>query len=289
MIKKCIICGKEFNALRSAITCSKECSEINTKKLMAKWWKEKRPVKFQICAYCGKEFKSRDKKKFCSKKCHSDAMRESSTGRKWTDEMKKAHSMIRKGKTWEEIFGKKKSIELKKIKSNLMKNQIPWNKDTKGLMVAWNKGIPWSEERKEHLRKAVKKAYESKELRDIHRQNTIRFLKNGGMKNKDTKIELIFEDTLKRMNIRFEKQKQFKLGIADFYLPEYDAFIFCDGDYWHNYPNGKPRDSKQVEYLKENGFNVFRFWEHDILKDCKSLINEIIQGGKYGKTNKIKY
>jgi len=72
-----------------------------------------------------------------------------------------------------------------------MKNQIPWNKDTKGLMVAWNKGIPWSEERKEHLRKAVKKAYESKELRDIHRQNTIRFLKNGGMKNKDTKIEEI--------------------------------------------------------------------------------------------------
>lgn len=289
MIKKCIICGKEFNALRSARTCSKECSAINTKKLVAKWWKEKRPIKVQLCAYCGNEFKCRDKRKFCSKKCQSEAMKISSAGRKWTTEQKDNHRLIRKGKTWKEIFGDKKAKELKKKKSVLMKHNVPWNKGTKGLMVAWNKGIPCSEERKEHLRKSVKKAYESEGLRNIHRQNSINFLKNGGMKNKETNIEVLFECELKRMNIKFEKQKRFKLGIADFYLPEYNAFIFCDGDYWHDYPNGKPRDSKQIEYLEENGVNAYRFWGRDIKNNCKTLINEIIQGGENGKESEIKY
>jgi hypothetical protein len=72
------------------------------------------------------------------------------------DECKKRIS-YRKGKTYKEIFGEEKSIEMKKkssqshsgqhssVKTEFKKGLIPWNKGKKGLQVAWNKGKKWSE------------------------------------------------------------------------------------------------------------------------------------------------
>ena len=59
------------------------------------------------------------------------------------------------------------------------------------------------------------------------------------------------------------------------YLPELKTFIFCDGDYWHDCPNGKLRDSKEIKYLQSKGFNAYRFWEHDILNNCNKLVEEL--------------
>lgn len=41
MIKTCIICGKEFDAQRAAITCSPECSAIRAKRYSDEHSKEK--------------------------------------------------------------------------------------------------------------------------------------------------------------------------------------------------------------------------------------------------------
>lgn len=111
--------------------------------------------------------------------------------------------------------------------------------------------------------------------RQKQRETAIRVLKNG--KNKDTKIEILFETCLKKYNINYEKQWVYKLGIADFYLPDFNAIIECDGIYWHNYPIGKPNDKTQTEYLKSKGYNVFRFWETEINKDVESCLNKIIK------------
>jgi len=114
------------------------------------------------------------------------------------------------------------------------------------------------------------------ELIERNRETTISQLKNGRMPNKETMIEAMFKEVLISNSIDFEEQKQFKLGIADFYLPEYKTFVFCDGDYWHNYPNGKSRDSKQVEYLESEGFKAYRFWERDIKTDVKRCLSSIV-------------
>lgn len=112
-------------------------------------------------------------------------------------------------------------------------------------------------------------------LRKRNRETTIEQLKSGNMPVKQTSIEKKFKEILLKYGILFEEQKAFKLGISDFYLPEYNAFIFCDGDYWHNYPNGKSRDKKQIDYLKSEGFNAYRFWERDIKNDCERCVKSI--------------
>ena len=56
----------------------------------------------------------------------------------------------------------------------------------------------------------------------------------------------------------------------DIMFPEEKIIIQCDGDYWHDYPNGLDRDHNQDEILKENGWKVIRFWEHEInnIEEC---------------------
>ena len=75
-------------------------------------------------------------------------------------------------------------------------------------------------------------------------------------------------------NILYVKQYRYKLGIADFWLPETNTIIECDGDYWHNLPNAVIRNKKQTKWLEENDYTVYRFWEHDIKNDAdrKSVV-----------------
>lgn len=64
--------------------------------------------------------------KYCSRKCADKAK----IGREHKVEHKEKISM-----------SLKKSYK-KGMKVGFRKGHIPWNKDTKGTMVAWNKGIP---------------------------------------------------------------------------------------------------------------------------------------------------
>lgn len=83
MIKKCVICGKEFDAYKTAKTCSKKCSRelkrlnnkrywSNKSKSTTKNHSKKEPVK-KTCLICGKEFwTTRSCQKFCSNKCREE-------------------------------------------------------------------------------------------------------------------------------------------------------------------------------------------------------------------------
>lgn len=94
---------------------------------------------------------------------------------------------------------------------------------------------------------------------------------------KDTTIELKVEEELKKRNINYQKQVPLcKIAIVDFYLPEYRVIIQCDGDYWHNLSEQKERDEQQDRILIFNGFNVYRFWEHEINESVENCINQFI-------------
>jgi len=104
---------------------------------------------------------------------------------------------------------------------------------------------------------------------------------------KDTGIELKIEAELVRRGINYQKQVPLcKIAIVDFYLPEYCIVIQCDGCFyhgcpkhhprWYNWNKSKQRDSNQDRVLTFNGFNVYRFWEHEINESvvkCLSKIN----------------
>lgn len=99
-------------------------------------------------------------------------------------------------------------------------------------------------------------------------------------KNKNTDIEIRMAEVLRENKIEFIEQVVYpNICIADFYLPKYNLAIFCDGEYWHDYPDGKARDRNQVENLKEIGVNAIRLWgnqikEEEPLKYLEKFLNE---------------
>lgn len=106
-------------------------------------------------------------------------------------------------------------------------------------------------------------------------------------KTSGTSIEIKMREELVKRGITYEEQ--YNLGgkfALDFYLPELNTVIECDGDYWHNLPEVKKRDKSKNAYIKACGMRLFRFWEHEINDDVSACVDKVEQsltkGGEYG-------
>ena len=104
------------------------------------------------------------------------------------------------------------------------------------------------------------------------------------IKSKDTKPEIILRSALWRRGWRYRLNTDI-LGKPDIVFRNYKILIFVDGCFWHKCPKCyKPpksntdywlkklqrnveRDIKYNRELREKGWNVLRFWEHEILKE----------------------
>lgn len=64
----------------------------------------------------------------------------------------------------------------------------------------------------------------------------------------------------------------YNMCIPDIVFKNEKVIIQCDGDYWHDYPNGLEKDHKQDKILKANGWQVMRFWEHEINNDISGCL-----------------
>jgi len=77
-------------------------------------------------------------------------------------------------------------------------------------------------------------------------------------KDHDTDIERVIEDWLNKKKIIFEKQKAIDgISIPDFFVKP-NICIYCDGDYWHNLPRVKKRDSWINHQLEKRGYKIIR-------------------------------
>jgi len=174
----------------------------------------------------------------------------------------KEYTKLLKGKSYEEIYGYKKSLEIKE-------------KISKG-----NFGKKRSDDIKKKFSEIQKKSYKnlSKEEK-IKRAKTCNDAVSKNLHGDGTSIERKVRDSLKnRISIQYKKVFVLnnKLFIPDIYIPKYKLIIECDGVYWHNYPYGLERDKIKDKYFKENGYNVLRLWEHDINKMSKDEIYKYI-------------
>lgn len=109
----------------------------------------------------------------------------------------------------------------------------------------------------------------------------------------DTKPEKILQSILNNKKIYYEKHIAL-FGQPDIFIPP-NILIFADGCYWHgckkcfpkNYNiHGKPievriqKDEEITNYLIAKGFQVLRFWEHEIYDNQELIwlkINNVIK------------
>lgn len=103
---------------------------------------------------------------------------------------------------------------------------------------------------------------------------------------KDTTIEVALQNELKGRSIVFEKHvpllKRYQVDI----LTDYREVILADGCYWHSCPqcqltspakNVVAKDEEQTRLLKEAGYKVFRFWEHEIRVSPSACIDVVLR------------
>ena len=118
--------------------------------------------------------------------------------------------------------------------------------------IPWNKGRAWTEEEKENIRRGVLKS--GKYGLEIM---------SSGM---PTSIEVKVCQQLEDYDIKYIYQKPICRGhfIVDFYLPEYQLVIECNGSYWHNRPERKLRDKELEEYVLSKGKDILWLWDYEI-------------------------
>ena len=70
--------------------------------------------------------------------------------------------------------------------------------------------------------------------------------------------------------------RQYSIGpyILDFYCPNMKLAVELDGGQ-HNQRGGKENDAVRSEYLKAQGIEVMRFWNHEVLLDMESVLSEL--------------
>lgn len=183
----------------------------------------------------------------------------------------------KKGKSYEEMYGIEKANKLKERCREIFKEKNP-----NGLPI--RRGFVISEETKKKLSLKFKGRYISPETRKrislgkkgIRRPDMvakwndpvfIERMKKYKIGMLTSKNERLMKKILK--NIGFKFVHQFKVRdiehryLADFYIPDLNLVIECDGKYWHDYPNGKELDHLRTKEMEEKGYNVLRFWEKE--------------------------
>jgi len=131
----------------------------------------------------------------------------------------------------------------------------------------WNKGL--TKEDDERLMTASKRR-----LKEMNN-------KLKGVAGKSiTSIEWPIRVILDKLGVRYIHQYNFNnLFLSDFAIPSKKLLIECDGNYWHNYPKGLPKDKIRNRQTKQAGWNMLRLWESDIknrISLCEKRIIELI-------------
>lgn len=138
----------------------------------------------------------------------------------------------------------------------------------KGYLIAGEKNGMYG-------KSAMKDRKHREKTKEKQREKRIEYLSKYHI-FKDTSIELKIQEELKNRQIIFEKQKSLlKKYIVDIFI-EPNIVIECDGDYWHNRPGAQERDKMRDKNLHNAGYQVYRFWEHEINTSAKICVNKII-------------
>jgi very-short-patch-repair endonuclease len=72
--------------------------------------------------------------------------------------------------------------------------------------------------------------------------------------------------------------RQYSVGpyILDFYCPVLKLAVELDGGQ-HNDEENKIRDNARSAYLQQQGINVIRFWNHEVMQQLEAVLTKIAE------------
>lgn len=114
--------------------------------------------------------------------------------------------------------------------------------------------------------------------------------------SKDTKPEILARKLLFAEGFRFRKNDKKLPGKPDIVLPKYKTAVFVHGCFWHGHQGCKKsklpetrkefwkkkinanieRDKKNIQLLKEAGWNVKVIWQCELEKNTQTTIESLI-------------
>lgn len=75
-------------------------------------------------------------------------------------------------------------------------------------------------------------------------------------------------------NLKFRRQQPIGDYIVDFICFEKKLIIEVDGG---QHAENEERDLERTTWLKQKGYNVIRFWNNDVLHNCRGVLEEIFR------------
>ena len=125
------------------------------------------------------------------------------------------------------------------------------------------------------------------------------------VKNKDSEIELLLRKELWSRGLHYRKNVTSVFGAPDIAFIGKKVAVFCDSEFWHGYnwqerkhdfksrqdfwipkiERNIARDNEVNEKLREQGWQVLRFWGKEIKKDPSACAERVLEalGGNYEK------
>ena len=117
----------------------------------------------------------------------------------------------------------------------------------------------------------------------------------ASIKGKDTKPELAFRKALWKAGIRYRVNYKQLPGRPDISNKGLRFVVFIDGEFWHGYnwaekkskiktnrdfwipkiERNRQRDRSNDLKLKEMGYKIFRFWEHEVKKELDKCVSHV--------------
>ncbi|MBZ0155038.1 MAG: endonuclease domain-containing protein [Alphaproteobacteria bacterium] len=76
--------------------------------------------------------------------------------------------------------------------------------------------------------------------------------------------------------MRFLRQYSVGPYILDFYCPDIKLAVELDGGQ-HNHCTNREQDAARAEFLKKQGIEVVRFWNHEVLLDMQGVLTRLAQ------------
>jgi very-short-patch-repair endonuclease len=126
-----------------------------------------------------------------------------------------------------------------------------------------------------------------------HRERMIKlrkeWIKNNGFKGEPSNLEKHFANILSEHAVELESQYYLSGKFFDFWIPDTNILIECDGNFYHCHPESHPtpiyeiqksniiNDAIKNQIASENGYTLLRFWESDINDRPFWVVQQILE------------